>query len=229
MVGGSTVPRRHRQATRLSSQPSHRSTPAGRTQDPYAARKGPHLAREDQTPREWTVCREFALHDRSDPPNEFGGSYESECRPQAVRSAQKNKKPRRQSPARPADSVRATGTILETKTLGYPGLESGELGGVGVLDVTRQIIRYRRPKGSPRRRDCRPEPGVSGRLGPVEGRAGEKKMRATGFEPARVTPREPKSRASASSATPAATIGLDLGLSTHLTARTTDPPQICRW
>ena len=220
MVGGSTVPRRHRQATRLSSQRSGRLTAGGTAERAVAS--SPVVGRRSSG----DVA---ALRRPCHPMNSAGRTTASVGRRpyEALKIVQK--KPRRQSPARPADSVRATGTILETKTLGYPGLESGELGGVGVLDVTRQIIRCRRPQGSPRRRDCRPEPGVSGRLGPVEGREGDKKMRATGFEPARVTPREPKSRASASSATPAATIGLDLGLSTHLTARTTDPPQICRW
>ncbi len=60
-------------------------------------------------------------------------------------------------------------------------------------------------------------------------RGSGQEMRATGFEPARVTPRDPKSRASANSATPAATLGLDLGLSTRLPALTTDRRQNCRW
>ena len=184
-------------------------------------RMNPHVARKSEFRPKARAERggssppgaRLSLHSRSDPPDESGGSYESECRPGGPYGAQK--KPRRQSPARPADSVRATGTIQ-----GKAASKREEVGGLGILDTVRQIIRTGGSGGSPQPQDWPPgvgtdlwgpRPWCPARVCPCTPgqarteRKNQSEMRATGFEPARVSPRDPKSRASASSATPAGT------------------------
>ena len=101
----------------------------------------------------------------------------------------KKEKPRRQSPARPACSARTTGTFLVIPEFGTALAKPPDSSAGGFEAVPGGWGEKEKSWGIALKRGVR--------------RRSRLKMRVTGVEPARVAPRDPKSRASASSATPA--------------------------